>query len=97
MALKDDNATSCMLNVRPDVGYLRTYTVECDNSGNKCSGMVAVSEEAKSIYIVFKDTASREQLMTEVVNGLGAQFGAWERFESEEAGVVSYFHTAFYK
>lgn len=37
------------------------------------------------------------QLMTEVVNGLGAQFGAWERFESEEAGVVSYFHTAFYK
>ncbi|EPB69547.1 triacylglycerol lipase [Ancylostoma ceylanicum] len=32
-----------------------------------------------------------------MVNGLGAQLGAWEKFESTKAGVISYFHKAFYK
>ncbi|KIH68794.1 triacylglycerol lipase [Ancylostoma duodenale] len=32
-----------------------------------------------------------------MVNGLGAQLGAWEKFESSKAGVISYFHKAFYK
>ncbi|KAK5964812.1 Triacylglycerol lipase, partial [Trichostrongylus colubriformis] len=96
LSLRDENVTACLLNVRPDVSHIRTFTVECDTSGNTCSSMVAVSEEAKSIYLVFRDTASRQQLITEMVNGLGAQLGAWEKFEGD-AGVVSYFHTAFYK
>ncbi|VDM62161.1 unnamed protein product [Angiostrongylus costaricensis] len=75
----------------------RTYRIECDSSGNFCVGMLAVSDEAKAIYIVFKDTTTRKQLATELLNGLGAQFGAWEKFESMDAGVISYFHNAFYK
>ncbi|WKY15857.1 hypothetical protein Q1695_000942 [Nippostrongylus brasiliensis] len=97
LALKAENVTACLTNVRPDISYVRTFTVDCDSSGNKCSGMLAVSQEAKSIYLVFKDTATKQQLTSELVNGLGAQLGAWEKFESEKSGVVSYFHTAFYK
>ncbi|KAK6763563.1 hypothetical protein RB195_024041 [Necator americanus] len=36
-------------------------------------------------------------LITEMLNGLGAQLGAWEKFEDPKAGVISYFHKAFYK
>lgn len=32
-----------------------------------------------------------------MLNGLGAQLGAWEKFEGPNAGVISYFHKAFYK
>ncbi|KAK6763564.1 hypothetical protein RB195_024041 [Necator americanus] len=32
-----------------------------------------------------------------MLNGLGAQLGAWEKFEDPKAGVISYFHKAFYK
>ncbi|ETN78105.1 hypothetical protein NECAME_10583 [Necator americanus] len=39
----------------------------------------------------------RYQLITEMLNGLGAQLGAWEKFEDPKAGVISYFHKAFYK
>ncbi|PAV70634.1 hypothetical protein WR25_02038 isoform E [Diploscapter pachys] len=31
------------------------------------------------------------------MHGLAAQLGAWEKFESEEAGVITYFHLAFYR
>ncbi|XGW11107.1 hypothetical protein V3C99_012535 [Haemonchus contortus] len=97
LSLKSDNVTTCLSNLRPDVTHVRTFTVECDSSGNDCTSMVAVSEEAKSLYLVFRDTASRKQLITEMVSGFGAQLGAWEKFLGPEAGVISYFHTAFYK
>ncbi|KAK6033675.1 hypothetical protein OSTOST_00098, partial [Ostertagia ostertagi] len=61
LSLRDTNVTACLLNVRPDVSHIRTFTVECDSSGNTCTSMVAVSEEAKSIYLVFRDTTSRQQ------------------------------------
>ncbi|CAJ0609825.1 unnamed protein product [Cylicocyclus nassatus] len=86
------NITSCLHNLRPDIGFVRTYSVECDVSGNTCGSMIGVSEEARAIYLGFGDT-----LVSEMVNGLGAQLGAWEKFEGQKAGVVSYFHNAFYK
>ncbi|VDM79949.1 unnamed protein product [Strongylus vulgaris] len=97
LAQKNSNVTSCLHNLRPDIGFIRTYSVECDASGNSCGGMLAVSEEGRAIYLSYGNTVSRKQLVSELVNGLGAQLGAWEKFESKKAGVVSYFHKAFYK
>uniref|UniRef100_A0A0K0D7X1 Polyprotein n=1 Tax=Angiostrongylus cantonensis TaxID=6313 RepID=A0A0K0D7X1_ANGCA len=97
LSLKHHNVTECLRNLRPDIILTRTYRIECDSSGNFCVGMLAVSNEAKAIYIVFRDTTTKKQLATEFLNGLGAQFGAWEKFESTDAGVISYFHHAFYK
>ncbi|RCN47032.1 hypothetical protein ANCCAN_06963 [Ancylostoma caninum] len=61
LSLKDSNVTHCLSNLRPDIGFVRTYNIDCDDSGNMCSGMIAVSEEGKAIYVVFRDTASRKQ------------------------------------
>lgn len=42
------------------------YEVECDASHNKCAGMLAVSEAAKSLYVVYRTTGEIKQLLTEV-------------------------------
>ncbi|EYC39619.1 hypothetical protein Y032_0649g1125 [Ancylostoma ceylanicum] len=59
--MKDSNVTHCLSNLRPDIGLVRTYNIDCDDSGNMCTGMIAASEEGRAIYIVFRDTASRKQ------------------------------------
>ncbi|CAJ0609806.1 unnamed protein product [Cylicocyclus nassatus] len=97
LALKHDDPASCLRNVRPDISYVRTFTIGCDNSGNTCRGLLAVSVEAKSLYVAYRDSASHKQFAAEILNGFGAQFGAWEKFEDPEAGVISYFHHAFYR
>ncbi|KIH68795.1 hypothetical protein ANCDUO_00867 [Ancylostoma duodenale] len=51
----------------PAFSFVRTYNIDCDDSGNMCSGMIAVSEEGKAIYMVFRDTASRKQSEATVV------------------------------
>ncbi|KHJ98818.1 hypothetical protein OESDEN_01200 [Oesophagostomum dentatum] len=63
LAQKNSNVSTCLRNLRPDIGFVRTYSVECDTSGNTCSGMVAVSEEARAIYLAFRDTASKKQVI----------------------------------
>ncbi|KJH43665.1 triacylglycerol lipase [Dictyocaulus viviparus] len=97
LALKDTNVTACLRNIRPDIGKIRAYWSDCDENANKCASLLAVSDEAKAIYIAYGGTTTKEQMSMELVNGFGAQLGAWEKFESSEAGVVSYFHKVFYK
>ncbi|WKY15858.1 hypothetical protein Q1695_000943 [Nippostrongylus brasiliensis] len=92
-----DENPQCLLNVRPDISYVRRFSIVCDISDNTCRGLLAVSLEAKSIYIVFQDSETQKQLAAELINGLGAQFGAWDKFEDPEIGVISYFHKAFYR
>ncbi|KIH69483.1 triacylglycerol lipase [Ancylostoma duodenale] len=77
--------------------YIRTFTTDCDSSGNQCRGLLAVSVEAKSIYVAYRDSESQKQFAAEMLNGFGAQLGAWEKFDNSEAGVISYFHHAFYR
>ncbi|KAK6763589.1 hypothetical protein RB195_024058 [Necator americanus] len=97
LSLKHDNPGTCLHNVRPDISYTRTFTIDCDTSGNSCRGLLAVSVEAKSIYVAYRDSDSQKQLGAEILNGFGAQLGAWEKFEDPEIGVISYFHQAFYR
>lgn len=40
--------------------------MECDPSHNHCAAMLAVSEAAKSIYVVYKSSNMDKQLITEV-------------------------------
>ncbi|CAL2045413.1 unnamed protein product [Caenorhabditis brenneri] len=96
-AVRDSNVTECLRNVRPDITFSRSYEVECDGSGNLCKGIIAKSEEAKALYVAYKGSTAGKQVFAEMLHGLTAQLGAWEKFESQDAGVINYFHTAFYK
>lgn len=97
VSVRDSNVTECLGNVRPDISHVKTYEVECDGAGNKCKGLIAVSEDAKALYVAYKGSSFDKQLLAEFLHGLAAQLGAWEKFESKEAGVITYFHSAFYK
>ncbi|CAD6193684.1 unnamed protein product [Caenorhabditis auriculariae] len=97
VSVRDPKPSECLRNVRPDITYTKTYEVECDGAGNKCKGLLGVSDEAKALYVAYKGTSFDKQLFAEFLHGLAAQLGAWEKFESEEAGVITYFHNAFYK
>ncbi|CAI5452099.1 unnamed protein product [Caenorhabditis angaria] len=97
IAVRDKNITSCLGNVRPDITLTKSYEVECDGAGNLCKGLLAKSEEAKAIYVSYKGSTFGKQVFAELLHGLTAQLGAWEKFESTEAGVITYFHTAFYR
>ncbi|VDM76105.1 unnamed protein product [Strongylus vulgaris] len=92
LSLKHDDPATCLRNVRPDISYVRTFTIDCDNSGNTCRGLLGVSVEAKSLYISYRDSASHKQvqgeLAAELLNGFGAQLGAWEKFEDPEVGML---------
>ncbi|CAJ0951863.1 unnamed protein product, partial [Mesorhabditis belari] len=94
LSVRDANATECLLNSRPDINHVKTYEVECDQSHNMCSGLLAVSEEAKAIYVAYKGHSLDKQLFTEFVHSLVAQLGAWEKFENG-TGVITYFHQAW--
>uniref|UniRef100_A0A0N5ASJ4 Lipase_3 domain-containing protein n=1 Tax=Syphacia muris TaxID=451379 RepID=A0A0N5ASJ4_9BILA len=96
LASKSPDPKQCLTNTRPDVKILKQYEVECDASHNKCAGMLAVSEAAKSLYIVYRTTKEIKQLLTELVHTIVAQLGAWEKFEAG-GGVITYFHSAFEK
>ncbi|CAO4380070.1 unnamed protein product [Caenorhabditis nigoni] len=96
-AVRDSNVTACLRNVRPDISFSRSYEVECDGSGNLCKGIIAKSEEAKALYVAYKGSTAGKQVFAEMLHGLTAQLGAWEKFESQDAGVINYFHTAFYR
>ncbi|KAK5983091.1 hypothetical protein GCK32_009802, partial [Trichostrongylus colubriformis] len=91
-----DEDTRCLMNVRPDISYVRRFSIVCDSSGNSCRGLLAVSNDAKAVYVAFIDGGKQKQLSAEVINGIGAQLGAWAKFEDADIGVVSYFHHAFY-
>ncbi|KAF8381232.1 hypothetical protein PRIPAC_70374 [Pristionchus pacificus] len=107
LAARDNNATECLANARPDVTVIKQYTVECDKAGNNCGAFLSVSQEAKAIYIAYKGSSFDKQdvlspcflssqLFAEFVHGLAAQLGAWEKFV-DDAGVITYFHQAFQK
>ncbi|GMT05397.1 hypothetical protein PENTCL1PPCAC_27571, partial [Pristionchus entomophagus] len=96
LAARDNNATDCLANARPDVTVVKQYSVECDKAGNNCGAILAVSQEAKAIYIAYKGSSFDKQLFAEFVHGLAAQLGAWEKFV-DDAGVITYFHGAFQK
>ncbi|PAV70632.1 hypothetical protein WR25_02038 isoform C [Diploscapter pachys] len=51
----------------------------------------------QALYVAYKGSSFDKQLLAEFMHGLAAQLGAWEKFESEEAGVITYFHLAFYR
>ncbi|CAB3397979.1 unnamed protein product [Caenorhabditis bovis] len=97
LAVRGDNATTCLYNTRPDIHFVKTYEVVCDGAGNTCKGLIAMSEEAKALYVSYKGSTFGKQLLAEFLHGLTAQLGAWEKFESEDAGVITYFHNAFYR
>ncbi|GMT31858.1 hypothetical protein PFISCL1PPCAC_23155, partial [Pristionchus fissidentatus] len=107
LAARDGNATECLANSRPDVTLIKQYSVECDKAGNNCGAILAVSQEAKAIYIAYKGSSFDKQqilspyfliyqLFAEFIHGLAAQLGAWEKFV-DDAGVITYFHNAFQK
>ncbi|VDM41149.1 unnamed protein product [Toxocara canis] len=94
LAVKEADPTLCLANNRPDVKLVRRYDVECDPSHNHCAAMLAVSDAAKSIYVVYKSSNMDRQLITEFVHSIAAQLGAWEKFHAG-AGVMTYFYGAF--
>ncbi|CAJ0575853.1 unnamed protein product, partial [Mesorhabditis spiculigera] len=96
LSVKDRNATECLENARPDIRHIKTYETDCDQSHNVCTGLMAVSEEAKAIYVAYKGHSLDKQLFTEFVHSLAAQLGAWEKFDNG-TGVITYFHTAWTK
>jgi len=56
--------------------------------------MLAVSEEAKALYVVYRGSTLDRQLFQEFIHGIGAQLGAWEKFV-QDTGVMTYFYSAF--
>ncbi|KAK0407560.1 hypothetical protein QR680_019266 [Steinernema hermaphroditum] len=94
MSVKSKTPETCLDSVRPDVKVHKYYEVQCDASKNTCAGMLAVSEEAKAIYVVYRGSSMDKQLFTEFVQGIGAQLGAWEKFVGS-SGVMTYFYGAF--
>ncbi|CAI4229361.1 unnamed protein product [Auanema sp. JU1783] len=97
ISVKADNASECLSNVRPDINYVKQYNVECDGAGNSCGGIIAASDEAKALYVAYKGSNFDKQILAEFIHGLAAQLGAWEKFESKDAGVITYFYGAFTK
>jgi len=94
LAAKEKDPTNCLKNSRSDVKLIKHFEVECDGSHNTCAGMLAVSEEAKALYVIYRGSAIDKQLIQEFIQGIGAQFGAWEKFVNG-SGVMTYFNTAF--
>ncbi|CAD5235197.1 unnamed protein product [Bursaphelenchus xylophilus] len=93
---RKENVTECIKSVRPDVKIHKYYEIECDQVHSTCAGMLAISEEAKALYVVYKSSAIDKQLFQEIVHGVAAQLGAWEKFVNG-SGVMTYFHGAFKK
>ncbi|KAI1718940.1 lipase (class 3) domain-containing protein [Ditylenchus destructor] len=96
LAVKQKDPTPCLKNSRSDVKLIKYFEVECDASRNTCAGMLAVSEEAKALYVVYRGSTVDKQLFQEFVHGIGAQLGAWEKFVNG-SGVMTYFYGAFQK
>uniref|UniRef100_A0A1I8A7B7 Lipase_3 domain-containing protein n=1 Tax=Steinernema glaseri TaxID=37863 RepID=A0A1I8A7B7_9BILA len=94
MSVKTNSPETCLSSVRPDVKVHKYYEVPCDASKNTCAGMLAVSEEAKAIYVIYRGSSMDKQLFTEFIHGIGAQLGAWEKFVGG-GGVMTYFYGAF--
>ncbi|KAI6240431.1 Lipase, class 3 family-containing protein [Aphelenchoides fujianensis] len=94
LAARQKNPTACLNASRPDVKLHKYYEVECDQTGNTCAGMLAVSDEAKALYVIYKGDSLDKQLFQEFVHGIAAQLGAWEKFVNG-TGVMTYFHSAF--
>uniref|UniRef100_A0A914DFU9 Fungal lipase-like domain-containing protein n=1 Tax=Acrobeloides nanus TaxID=290746 RepID=A0A914DFU9_9BILA len=96
LAANAQDPTECLKNSRPDVQLIKRYEVECDGAHNTCAGMLAVSDEAKAVYVVYKGSSVDKQLFQEFVHGVAAQLGAWEKFV-DGSGVMTYFYSAFTK
>lgn len=94
LAVKEKDPVKCLTNSRPDVKLFKYFEVECDASHNTCAGMLAVSEEAKALYVIYRGTSVDKQLFQEFIHGIAAQFGAWEKFVNG-SGVMTYFYTGF--
>ncbi|VDK55282.1 unnamed protein product [Anisakis simplex] len=94
LAVQQTDPKICLSNSRPDVKMERRYDVECDASHNHCAAMLAVSEAAKSIYVVYKSSNMDKQIIAEFIHVIAAQFGAWEKFVGG-SGVMTYFYSAF--
>uniref|UniRef100_A0A7E4USU0 Lipase_3 domain-containing protein n=1 Tax=Panagrellus redivivus TaxID=6233 RepID=A0A7E4USU0_PANRE len=96
MAAMQEDPTKCIQNSRSDVKFIKRFEVECDQTGNTCAGYLAISEEAKAIYVVYRGSTFNRQLFQEFVQGIGAQLGAWEKFING-SGVMTYFYGGFRK
>ncbi|KAH7703852.1 lipase [Aphelenchoides avenae] len=94
LAAKQNDPTQCLKNSRRDVKLIKSFEVECDQSHNTCAGMIAVSDEAKALYVVYRGSTLDKQLFQEFIHGVGAQLGAWEKFVNG-TGVMTYFYGAF--
>uniref|UniRef100_A0A914YNN2 Fungal lipase-like domain-containing protein n=1 Tax=Panagrolaimus superbus TaxID=310955 RepID=A0A914YNN2_9BILA len=94
LAVNNKDPKACLQNSRPDVKLIKRYEVECDQSRNTCAGMLAVSDEAKAIYVVYRGSSFDKQLFQEFVQGIAAQLGAWEKFVNG-TGVMTYFYNGF--
>uniref|UniRef100_A0A1I7XC88 Lipase_3 domain-containing protein n=1 Tax=Heterorhabditis bacteriophora TaxID=37862 RepID=A0A1I7XC88_HETBA len=70
--------------------FVQSYKVECDSAKNMCGGLVAVSEEAKALYVAYKGSSFDKQLLAEFIHGMAAQLGAWEKFESDDGGITGH-------
>ncbi|KAI6234729.1 Lipase, class 3 family-containing protein [Aphelenchoides fujianensis] len=62
LAARQKNPTACLNASRPDVKLHKYYEVECDQTGNTCAGMLAVSDEAKALYVIYKGDSLDKQL-----------------------------------
>ncbi|KAL3072602.1 hypothetical protein niasHS_017576 [Heterodera schachtii] len=102
LAAKQKDPSYCLKNSRSDVKVIKYYEVECDQAKNTCAGMIAVSEEAKALYVIYRDSTIDRQLLQRspltnvpaLFGQIAAQFGAWEKFVNG-SGVMTYFHGAF--
>ncbi|KAI6206114.1 Lipase, class 3 family-containing protein [Aphelenchoides besseyi] len=94
LAAKQKSPAACLNSTRPDVKLYKYYEVDCDQTRNTCAGMLAVSDEAKALYVIYKGNNVDKQLFQEFVHGIAAQLGAWEKFVNG-TGVMTYFHGAF--
>jgi len=94
LAGKAHDVAGCLNNSRPEVKLYKTYEKSCDTSNNTCGALIAISDEKKSIYLAYRGQAIDKQLFLEFLHGLGAQMGAWEKFEAG-GGVMTYFFAAF--
>uniref|UniRef100_A0A914LST4 Fungal lipase-like domain-containing protein n=4 Tax=Meloidogyne TaxID=189290 RepID=A0A914LST4_MELIC len=94
LAAKQKDPTFCLKNSRSDVKIVKYFEVECDQAKNTCAGMLAVSEEAKALYVIYRGSTIDRQLFQEFIHGIAAQLGAWEKFVNG-SGVMTYFHGAF--
>ena len=63
LAARDDNATECLSNSRPDISYVKQFKVECDKAGNKVSDSRLIDSLLVVRVFPFRDTDDHKVFM----------------------------------